>query len=93
MPMSQIMQLFQRLDAPEMAEMDGAYRAVITDQGSWIANLQARINPSNPLFPGTWLGKAVTPGDCVTGEGYNYFRPFTLSGPTGVWVGPDPGRR
>jgi hypothetical protein len=68
--LQQLMDLFRRLDAPDLDEMNGEYEAVMLDAGAaWrtrLANLAVDLG-------GKWLGKAFQPLDHERGHGYNTF--------------------
>ncbi len=68
---SQLLQLFNTLEAPSIEEMDGEYAAYLLAQPSWIAHAIGQATLHNPFR--RWLSKAFRPVDSTTGRGYNTF--------------------
>ncbi|MFZ3194310.1 MAG: hypothetical protein WA154_14025 [Moraxellaceae bacterium] len=63
--------LFNRLDAPQLADMDGEYRAEMLAQPYGIAGQVGKLFLDNPIQ--TWLCKAFRPVNAHYGRGYNTF--------------------
>src|SRR5690242_2505478 len=66
-----VLEVFRRLEAPDLAEMDGEYVATLLDHGNTAMNVIAFLATNVPY---RWLGKAFHPVDGVTGQGYNWFQ-------------------
>lgn len=66
-----LLQLFATLDAPDMTEMEGEYKASLLAQPHWLATAAGWLAVANPLRH--WQGKAFRPVDGETGRGYNTF--------------------
>lgn len=68
----ELLELFQTLRAPAIAEMHGEYAARLLRQPGLAAELSAHVLLSNPVA--SWLCKAFRPVDAESGRGYNTFR-------------------
>lgn len=68
----QSLELFKKLAAPTIEEMNGEYAATLLQQPSKFATLAGQVSVLNPLMP--WLCKAFRPVDEEYGRGYNTFR-------------------
>jgi len=68
----ELLDLFQTLDAPSIAEMHGEYAARLLRQPGPVAHLVGHGLVSNPIM--RWLCKAFRPVDAESGRGYNTFR-------------------
>ena len=73
---AELLDLFQTLDAPTLAEMNGEFSALMLRQRSLLAKLTWAAVLYNPVWPGMWLGKAFRPVSDTGGRGYNVFRHF-----------------
>jgi len=71
MTRKQLMALFYQLDAPDMGEMRGEYRAMLLDSGYIINWLLARLYLHSTW--GDWQHKAFEPLGENHGHGYNTF--------------------
>lgn len=69
---AELLQLFARLEAPAISEMNGEYAASLLAQPSWQATTLGQMALNNPM--GSWLCKAFRPLDANSGRGYNSFR-------------------
>lgn len=68
----EILDIFATLEAPDLQEMNGEYKAHLLQQPGLLRHLFGQASVANPLAP--WLGKAFRPVDANTGRGYNMFR-------------------
>jgi hypothetical protein len=68
----ELVDLFQTLHAPAIADMHGEYAARLLRQPGLLANLAGHGLLSNPVMG--WLCKAFRPVDAERGRGYNTFR-------------------
>lgn len=68
---NRLMELFCQLDAPDMNEMHGEYRAALLDSGYVINSFLARLYLY--FTWGTWQHKAFEPLGDLHGHGYNTF--------------------
>ena len=68
----EVLQVFETLDSPSLAEMDGEFECTLLDQGGYLDDLVSLIFLSNPLS-GWWLGKAFQPRGEQEGHGYNWY--------------------
>ncbi len=66
-----LMSVFRELDAPEVREMDGEFRATLLDQGAWMHNFITIVAFN---MPGVWISKSFYPINETDGRGYNSFR-------------------
>ena len=73
---SELLALFQTLEAPGIEEMHGEYTAVTLRQPNVLATLSGRYGLNGPLYPGQWLSKSFRPVSDRSGRGYNSFRHF-----------------
>ncbi len=64
--------LFGTLEAPDLGEMQGEYRARLLAQPHWLATMAGRALLENPFT--AWQCKAFRPVDASSGRGYNTFR-------------------
>ncbi|ABW67364.1 hypothetical protein [Desulfosudis oleivorans] len=71
MTRKQLMALFYQLDAPDMGEMRGEYRAMLLDSGYIINRILARLYLH--FTWGDWQHKAFEPLGEAHGHGYNTF--------------------
>jgi hypothetical protein len=69
---AELLQLFSKLEAPTIREMNGEYTASLLAQPSWLATKLGQMALNNPM--GSWLCKAFRPLDTDSGRGYNSFR-------------------
>lgn len=67
----ELLGLFKTLEAPDIQEMKGEYKASLLAQPNWRAKATGWAAVANP-FRG-WLCKAFRPVDGETGRGYNTF--------------------
>lgn len=67
----ELLQLFRALEAPDIPEMQGEYRASLLAQPNWLARATGWAAVANPFR--RWLCKAFRPVDGSTGRGYNTF--------------------
>ncbi len=65
--------LFQTLEAPALAEMNGEYTATLLRQPSRVADVLGRLVLANPFAGGRWLTKSFRPVSGERGRGYNTF--------------------
>lgn len=72
MTAQELLNFFTGLSAPDFAELDGEYEAILLNQGSDILGAAHLSFLNNPLH-GFWLGKAFTPVTDNSGHGYNMF--------------------
>lgn len=76
-----VLQLFHAAPCPDMAELDGEYRAVTHPAGPWA--LPARLFLRHWFGPGRWTGKAFQARTSASGCGYNLFAgPATAKAPS-----------
>lgn len=68
---AELLALFETLEAPSIAEMNGEYAASLLRQPSVIAAVSGWATVVNPFMP--WLCKSFRPVDAETGRGYNTF--------------------
>lgn len=68
----ELLSLFETLEAPSIAEMNGEYAATLLQQPSVLAAVSGWASVVNPLMP--WLCKSFRPVDADTGRGYNTFK-------------------
>ena len=66
-----LLSVFRELDAPEVLEMDGEFRATLLDQGAWVHNFITIVAFN---MPGIWISKSFYPLSETDGRGYNSFR-------------------
>ena len=52
-----LMSVFRDLDAPEVREMDGEFRATLLDQGAWVHNFITIVAFN---MPGVWISKSCS---------------------------------
>lgn len=71
----ELLRLFATLEAPRLDEMNGEFTATMLKQRSPFATA-SMLGFSNPLWPGTWVGKGFRPMNDAEGRGYNVFRHF-----------------
>lgn len=72
LPRDELLRLFATLPAPDLAEMQGEYRARLLAQPYWLATMAGRALLENPFA--AWQCKAFRPLDADHGRGYNTFR-------------------
>jgi len=68
----ELLSLFETLEAPSIAEMNGEYAASLLRQPSVLAAVSGWASVVNPLMP--WLCKSFRPVDAETGRGHNTFK-------------------
>lgn len=68
---NELLQLFATLEAPEIQEMQGDYRASLLKQPNLLAKAFGWMAVANPIR--SWQSKAFRPVDDETGRGYNTF--------------------
>ena len=68
---NELLQLFATLEAPEIQEMQGDYRASLLKQPNLLAKVFGWMAVANPIR--SWQSKAFRPVDGETGRGYNTF--------------------
>ncbi len=69
---SDILQLFLASEAPNLAEMNGEFKAELVNAG--VLGFFANWYSHNVMGPGHWLGKAFQAETTTKGHGYNLFR-------------------
>lgn len=67
----ELLQLFHSLEAPDIQEMQGEYRASLLAQPNWLAKATGWVAVTTPFQ--RWLCKGFRPVDGETGRGYNTF--------------------
>jgi hypothetical protein len=67
----ELLQLFSTLQAPDMREMQGEYRATLLTQPNLLATALGWMAVANPFR--RWQCKAFRPVEGETGRGYNTF--------------------
>ncbi|HEX7479295.1 MAG TPA: hypothetical protein VF331_15925 [Polyangiales bacterium] len=75
MKQSELMELFLRLDAPSMTNMNGEFRGHLLDQGAFrlIKVSLAYFALRAPFVNGRWQGKGFTTTSNDEGHGYNRY--------------------
>lgn len=68
----QLLDLYPRLEAPSLDEMQGEYQARVLRQASLLISLLGRLSLNNPLS-GRWQAKGFKPLNAEEGLGYNGF--------------------
>ena len=69
---SDILQLFLASEAPNLAEMNGEFKAELINAG--VLGFFAAWYSHNVMGPGYWLGKAFQSETTTKGHGYNLFK-------------------
>jgi hypothetical protein len=72
MTFDELLALFETLEVPSIAEMNGEYAASLLRQPNVLASISGWATVVNPLMP--WLCKSFRPVDEDTGRGYNTFK-------------------
>lgn len=67
----ELLQLFTTLEAPDIQEMQGEYKASLLAQPNWLATAAGWVAVATPFQ--RWLCKGFRPVDGETGRGYNTF--------------------
>ena len=68
----ELLEIFKRLDAPSIDEMNGEYQARLLKQPSLLASFIGYLSVGNPFKK--WLCKAFRPVSETHGRGYNTFK-------------------
>lgn len=72
LPTTAVVELFGKLDAPSLQQMDGDYASELLRQPTALATALGRIAVDRPRW--RWLSKGFRPVDARTGRGYNSFQ-------------------
>ena len=87
----QLLKLFDTLECPTMAEMDGEFRGQQLRQPGPISTLVSALFTNNPLMFGKWQSKSFRPTGPDRGRGYNTLRNFgreNIQGPMVTLIAP-----